>query len=356
MAEMEQPKAGGRVDTSADSRSQREIARDVVGAMSPDDLKALPLDRRLQFADTLSGQRLPRPERQALTKVIGSLPLLKSYEDDMRAREQAAIGALRGSAELERAKSMWPEMTIAQKQDALQKILDIENQAMGYERAVVVGFNEPPEKVPDRKAEIAREWKQLSETGSLSRGAATAGMPDAAPPRPRLDVETQDADTGAGGTRMSRGMFKQGFGRPEVHINTHPDGPLKSLGEALETARHENRHAQQMELGYKAQVGRLDPQDPRYTQARIFAAVNKAGPIRPDEDYGAYRAQVTEVDARAGAARMTRPQVVPDGLAPKAGPAPRGPGIAPRATSQPKPQPALEMAPKAPDFSKKSDK
>jgi hypothetical protein len=178
-------------------------------------LKTKPTKEKLDLLEQMRGEgrELTPEERKVQRAVYNSIDYDPDFKRVDESRRGALIEELGKDTEVMEARKGWAGKTTEQRLAVLMRVLKAECRIYGMPEPVVRLFNEPP-----------------GDEGFFSSSSGT------------------------------------------LNLNTHPDSGFSDFKEAVDTVVHENMHNYQYFLAQRLEEGLLEPGDPEYAEAQIFAA------------------------------------------------------------------------------------
>lgn len=228
--------AAAEADTKA---SEAEAALD---GLSDPDLKSKTAQEKLDLLADLRGQKqkLTDKQRELQRKVYMAMELDEEFIKVDDERRDRLTEAIRGDEELMAARDNWDAVDDDQKVALLTRTLETECAIYGMPVPTVETFSEKP-----------------GDLGSFNSATNV------------------------------------------IRINTHEDATFSyDFFDSIDTVVHENAHNYQDYLVLRLNEGLLQPGDPEYNQALIFAANDASyGYVQPKEDMKCYKKQPLEEHA-----------------------------------------------------------
>ena len=210
----------------AQAQQKSDDSRQTILATPVSTLKTKPLAERLDLLDALrgKGQKLTKEERKAQRQIYATMEMDATFQKLEDTRRDVLIEELTQDKEVAGARKGWGAMSAEARLKVLEKVLAAECRVYNIPAPPIRLFNVPP---------------------------------------------------------GDEGFFASSNGT--LNLNTHPESGFSDYKEALDTVLHENMHNMQDVLMQRLEEGILQPGDPEYDQAMLFAA-NNGGYVPPDED------------------------------------------------------------------------
>ena len=197
-----------------------DVAAKLLHGKSDDDIAEMDWQTKEALIRELTANNEPTGAgRRSLERLYEQMPVDPRVTEHDRAVSEIVANRLAGDPDLEQARATWPGMTPEQKQAVLEKVARVQSEEMGAPTPIIV-------------------QKDLGEAGA----------------------------DGVGG--------KYADGRIDMNQKLDFDGAIAALV-------HENTHNYQATLVQRLADGTLTPADPEYAQARLFAANQAGGYIKP---------------------------------------------------------------------------
>lgn len=209
--------------------------------IDPADLKKKTATEQLALLDRLRGAQdeLTDKQREMQRKVYMAMDLDPDFVKIDDERRDKLIDTIKNDQELHAAKDTWATETPEKKVALLQKTLKAECAIYGMPEPQIILFEEPP-----------------GDLGSFNSGTGT------------------------------------------INLNIHPEATFDDFFDTIDTIVHENAHNYQDFLVKRLKEGLIEPGDPEYKQALMFAANDAPGGyVDGDEDRACYEKEPLEEHA-----------------------------------------------------------
>lgn len=219
-----------------------DVAREIVGKLSNDDIRALPAaTRNSLLAALLDGWR-SNADEDAIHKIYQSKGMDPSFAAHDSRLTQALAARLNADRTIVDAKADWASLTEAERLDVLQRVSDHQSEVYGTPKVEVTSFSEAPK------------------DGSITMG-----------------------------------YHRHNAGK--LWINVHSDSNIDDFDLSVGTMTHESGHLYQYHLADAIDDGTIVPGDPLYDQALTFK-LNSEYYVQPDVDFDLYASQPMEQHSR----------------------------------------------------------
>ncbi|MCW1919916.1 hypothetical protein NX862_14240 [Rhodobacter sp. KR11] len=208
---------------------------------SPEDLKKQTTEEKLDLLNRLRGakEELTPDQRVLQRKVYMAMDLDEDFLKVDEPRRNRLIDEIKKDKDLFEAKDDWGNLPVDRKLALLQKTLETECRIYDMPVPRIVAFEEPP-----------------GDLGSFNGGTGT------------------------------------------IRINTHPAATFDDFHDTIDTIVHENAHNYQAHIVKKLREGLLQPGDPEYKQALMFAANSEPHAyVQSEEDPACYKKEPMEEHA-----------------------------------------------------------
>ncbi|GAB5388058.1 MAG: hypothetical protein Alpg2KO_10260 [Alphaproteobacteria bacterium] len=213
------------------------------------DLKALPIERVADLLERVT--RLPdsRYKANSMERLLDHVPLDRAYLADQQIRMATFHAEFVQDDILKQASENWRSMDMGSRQVVVSYLAAMHARHMGHPNPNVRFFSQP------------------AEGGTITGGYVSL----------RLSNRTWSPDTAP------------------IFINTHRRAGWNDFADVVGTLMQESTHYYQGWLAHRQAAGKMDRNDPRYMQARVFW-LNFANYVRSQDDYDTYRNQPVERD------------------------------------------------------------
>ena len=238
------PPANRAPEPEESAEDKKERTKDAIHKLmfaKDEDMQKMSPEEKVKYVQDLLANGAPTPTVRAIqTRLYNNTDVTPEQKAADDARSDQVAADLAGDQDLQHARANWDTLSDADKVAALKKVVDAQSKAMG---------------IPAPEIVVDNGMKEGDDTAS--------------------------------------GVYSHQDGK--LHLNMDPDSNTADFQKALSITAHENTHHYQDVMMQRLKDGTLNPGDPEYAQAKLFAANNGPnGYIEPHEGIANYKNQPLE--------------------------------------------------------------